>query len=195
MAFTRKMLKAMGIEDEKVEQIMDAHVEVVDALKADRDAYKETADKYTDVEKELNDLKAKGGDWQTKYEKEHADFEAYKTAQTAKETETAKAEAYKALLTGAGVSEKRVAAILKVTDLSTVEMADGKIKNADELTKTIKTDWADFITSTQTSGAATATPASTVGGKKYSSKDEIFKISDPAERQQAIADNHELFGF
>ena len=36
MAFTRKMLKAMNIEDEKIDQIIDAHSETVDALKADR---------------------------------------------------------------------------------------------------------------------------------------------------------------
>ena len=45
MAFTRKMLKALGIEEDKIDQIMDAHVEVVDALKADRDTYKADAEK------------------------------------------------------------------------------------------------------------------------------------------------------
>ena len=43
MGFSRKMLKAMNIEDEKIDQIIDAHSETVDALKADRDAYKEDA--------------------------------------------------------------------------------------------------------------------------------------------------------
>ena len=33
MALTRKMLKAMGIEDEKADEIIDAHAETVDALK------------------------------------------------------------------------------------------------------------------------------------------------------------------
>ena len=32
---TRKMLKAMNIEDEKIEQIIEAHTETVDALKHD----------------------------------------------------------------------------------------------------------------------------------------------------------------
>lgn len=40
VALTRKMLKAMGIEDEKVEQIIEEHVESVDGLKAERDRYK-----------------------------------------------------------------------------------------------------------------------------------------------------------
>ena len=43
MALTRKMLKAMGIEDEKIDQIIEAHTETVDALKVERDQYKEDA--------------------------------------------------------------------------------------------------------------------------------------------------------
>ena len=42
MALTRKMLKAMGIEEEKIDQIIEAHTETVDALKADRDKLKRT---------------------------------------------------------------------------------------------------------------------------------------------------------
>ena len=60
MAITRKFLKAMGIEDDKIEQIIDAHTETVDGLKADVDKYREDALKLPDVQKELNDLKAAG---------------------------------------------------------------------------------------------------------------------------------------
>ena len=34
MALTRKMLKAMGIEDDKIDQIIEAHTETVDGLKS-----------------------------------------------------------------------------------------------------------------------------------------------------------------
>ena len=40
MALTRRMLKALGIEDEKAEEIISAHIESTDALKAQRDEYK-----------------------------------------------------------------------------------------------------------------------------------------------------------
>ena len=40
MSLTRKMLKAMGIEDEKIDQIIEAYTETVDALKEQRDQYK-----------------------------------------------------------------------------------------------------------------------------------------------------------
>ena len=58
MSLTRKMLKAMGIEDEKIDTIIEAHTETVDALKKERDGYKESADKLADVQKELDGLKA-----------------------------------------------------------------------------------------------------------------------------------------
>jgi len=53
MALTRKMLKAMEIDDEKIDQIIDAHTDVTDALKADRDKYKADAEKSYNLEREL----------------------------------------------------------------------------------------------------------------------------------------------
>ena len=41
MALTRKFLKAMGIEDEKAEEIISAHVETVNGLKGERDDLRE----------------------------------------------------------------------------------------------------------------------------------------------------------
>lgn len=188
MAFSRKMLKALGIEEEKIEQIMDAHVEVVDALKTDRDNYKASADKLSDVQKELDALKANNGDdYKQKYEKEHKDFEDFKKAQTAKETKAAKAKAYRELLKEAGVSDKRFDSIIKLTDLDGIELdADGKIKDADKHTESIKTEWADFIVSTETKGTKTATPpANKTGSDKKWTKEEIMKIKDTTERQKA----------
>lgn len=50
MALTRRMLKAMGISDEQVDEIIAAHTETVDALKEQRDAYKADAEKLADVQ-------------------------------------------------------------------------------------------------------------------------------------------------
>ena len=35
MAFTRKFLTSLGIDEDKIETIMTAHIEVTDALKAE----------------------------------------------------------------------------------------------------------------------------------------------------------------
>lgn len=194
--FTRKMLKALGIEEEKIDQIMEAHVEVVDALKADRDTYKEDAQKLSAVQKELDELKAKGEDgYKEKYEKEHKAFEDFKTEQAAKETKAAKSKAYRELLREAGVSDKRFEGIIKLTDLDGIELdTDGKIKDADKHAETIKTEWADFIVSTSTRGAQTATPPTNNGGKTTMTRAEIMAIKDDDERQAKIAENLHLFG-
>lgn len=198
MAFTRKMLKAMGIEDEKIDQIIDAHSETVDALKADRDAYKEDAAKLAAVQKELDELKAKGDDgYKAKYEAEKAAHDALKADIAAKETKKAKTDAYRELLKGANIDEKRIATILRAEapTIDKIELdADGKIKNAEQYTESIKSDWADFIVTQSAKGANTATPPANGGAATTKTKEDILKIKDAGERQKAIAENPTLFG-
>ena len=162
MALTRAFLEGMGVEKEKINAIIEAHAETVDALKAQRDDYKAKAEEGKTTAAELEALKAeaeKNAAYKEKYEKISAEYDAYKADQDAKTTKEAKANAYKALLTAAGISEKRLDAVMKVTDLSTIELdKDGKLKNADKLTEGIKTEWADFIVTTNTQGAQTQTP-------------------------------------
>ena len=198
MAFTRKMLKAMNIEDEKIDQIIDAHSETVDALKADRDTYKEDAAKLAAVQKELDELKAKGDDgYKAKYEAEKAAHDALKADIAAKETKKAKTDAYRELLKGANIDEKRIATILRAEapTIDKIELdADGKIKNAEQYTESIKSDWADFIVTQSAKGTNTATPPANGGTATTKTKEDILKIKDAGERQKAIAENPTLFG-
>lgn len=201
MALSRKFLSALGIESDKQDEIIAAHTETVDGLKEEISKLKSEADRLPAVQKELDELKAAaekdGKDpFKVKYEALKEEFEAYKNDQTAKETKAAKTSAYRALLKEAGIAEKRIEAVMKVSDLDSIELdKDGKIKGADKLTESIKTEWADFIPSSETHGANVTNPPANNGGKKYTTKDEIMAIKDTAERQAAIADNHELFGF
>jgi hypothetical protein len=159
MALTRKLLKGMGLTEEQVDTIIEAHSETVDGLKSDINKYKGDAEKLPNVQKELDDLKAAGdGGYKEKYEKEHKAFEDFKTAQTAKEARQAKENAYREFLKTVGVSEKRIPAIMKVTDLDGIEMDGDKFKDVDKLTESVKTEWADFIETSNTNGANTNTP-------------------------------------
>jgi len=151
----------------------------IDALKGEK---QNAEDKATSAEK-----------WKTKYDALKEDFEAYKKDITAKETKATRTNAYKELLKQAGVSEKRLDAIIKVSDIDSLEMGDdGKFKDANKILENIKTEWADFITTTETHGANTATPPSNNGGGKMTKAD-IMKIKDTSERQKAIAENIGLF--
>ncbi|MCQ2106544.1 MAG: hypothetical protein MJZ26_12220 [Fibrobacter sp.] len=177
MALSRSYLKGMGLTEEQVSAIIDAHVETVNGLKEDITKYKADAEKLPGVQKELDDLKSEGGDWKTKFEKEHQDFEDYKAAETAKAQKAAAKEAYSKLCTEAGVSEKYLKTVLKATDFDSIKVDDkGELTGKEELTKAIKEDWADFISTDETQGAGTETPpdGSNGGGAKSPGIPTIF---------------------
>lgn len=202
MAFTRRFLSALGIEAEKIDEIINAHVEVVDGLKEERDNFKKDAEKLADVEKELTKAKdklAKNGEGETvakeDYDKLKQEYDDYKADITAKNTRTEKENAFRELLKSVGVSEKRFNAIIKVSDIDGLELdKDGKIKDADERTNNIKTEWADFIETTTTKGAKTANPPANNGKGTGKTKEEILAIKDGAVRRQEMLNNPHLFG-
>ena len=196
MSLTRKMLKAMGIEEEKIDQIIEAHSETVDSLKADRDSYKEDAEKLKDVQKELDDLKAKGDDgWKEKHDALKVEFDQYKNDVQAKETKAAKEAAYRAILKDANLSEKGIEKAIKYAEWDKIELGDdGKLKGANDHIKAVRDEWAEYVTTTTTTGARTSTPPANNGGKTGKTKEEIMAICDPAVRQAEIAKNPEAFG-
>ena len=200
MAFTRKFLSALGIEADKVDEIINAHIEVVDGLKEERDNFKRDAEKLADVEKELNEAKdklAKNGEGETvakeEYDKLKKEYDDYKADITAKNTRTEKVNAFRELLKSVGVSEKRLNAIIKVSDIDGLELdKDGKIKDAEKHTETVKSEWADFIETTTTKGANTANPPAN-NGRGVKTKEEIYKMENgryvlsASERQAELA--------
>ena len=169
MSLTRKMLKAMGIEEEKIDQIIEAHSETVDSLKADRDSYKEDAEKLKDVQKELDDLKAKGDDgWKEKHDALKAEFDQYKNDVQAKETKAAKEAAYRAILKDANLSEKGIEKAIKYAEWDKIELGeDGKLKGANDHIKAAREEWAEYVTTTTTTGAKTSTPPANNHAKNY----------------------------
>ena len=164
MALTRKALKAMGLSDEQVDSVIEMHTETVDALKEARDSYKTDAEKLPALQAELDQLKATVGEdgknpFEVKYNALKEEFDAYKTGVTEKETIQRKKEAYTELLKSAGISEKRIGAVLKVTDLKGLKLdAEGKLENAADLTKNIQTEWSDFIAKEDKRGADVSNP-------------------------------------
>lgn len=192
--FTRKYLTSIGIEEDKIDLIMEKHSEVVTEIKDERDKYKVEADKLPDVQRQLSELQedAKNHNddkYKVKYDALKEDFEEYKKGVTAKETKSKKESAYTKLLKAAGVSEKRISAILKVTNFDDIELDEnGDAKEADKLTESIKSEWSDFISTTSTQGANVANPPANNTGKAIKTKKEIMEIKDTAERQQAWKD-------
>ena len=197
MALTRKMLKAMGIEEEKIDQIIEAHSETVDSLKADRDNYKKDADQLKSVREELDDLKAKGDDgWKEKHDKLKGEFDKYKGDIEAKETKANKEKAVRAFYESKGITGKNLEIAMRGSraEIDGIELDGDKIKDNSALDALVKGDFSGLVATTTTKGANTANPPANNGGKTGKTKEEIMAIRDPAVRQAEIAKNPEVFG-
>lgn len=172
-AKVKEILSKAGVEsdsmDAAVESIMTGHIASIDALREERDGYKADAEKLPDIQKELDEAKKanegagesekKYNDLKKSYDDLKKEYEGYKSDQSAKAEKAKKDKAYRAMLKEVGVSEKRVDAIMKVTDLSEVKLdKDGAIEGVEELKESMKTEWADFITTEGKQGAGTPNP-------------------------------------
>ena len=191
MAFTRSFLTATGLTEEQVKAVMEEHVSVTDALKADRDKFKAEAEKAADLQKELEGIKG-GEDFKAKYEEEHKAFEDFKK-KTAEDAEAAKVKAaYRKMLIEEKIGEKWLDRVMESADLSGVKLdKDGNLADIDKLKEALDKKWGDVKTTVHTQGAKVENPPS---GKPTITRESILAIKDASERQKAIAENLNLFG-
>lgn len=179
MSVTRRMLSAMEIPEDKIDQIVSEHKTTVDELVAERDKYKNQVAELEDLRKNLDkankDLdaanaeleKIKINDWENKYTKIKDEYDSFKTETTNKEIKAKKTEAYKKLLKDAGVSEKRISSVIKVSDVDSIKLdSDGNIEGADKLTENVKEEWSDFIVTKQERGFDVSNPPANNGNAK-----------------------------
>ena len=201
MAITRKLLKGMGLTEEQQDTIIEAHTDTVNGLKADVDRYKADAEKLPAVQKELDDLKGKGDDgYKAKYESEHKAFEDYKTSVAAEKTTAAKEKALETALKKVGIADKRLQSVARLCKgdglLEKLELDDkGAIKDSDKLEASLKESYSDYIVTTSTKGANTATPPANSSGANLTMAD-IYKkdekgryVMDYEARLKAIEEN------
>lgn len=193
MTLTRKMLSAIGIEQEKIDQIIESHADTVNGLKEKASELQKQAERVPSLEKQIEELKAAQPteDWEEKYKELKAEYEDFRQKVDDERATQEKSRLYRAMLREAGVDEKRFDSIMKLTDLSEIKVEDGKIEDAESVKKSIADEWGDFIVQKSTHGAPVDDPPANAGSKM--SKDEIMSIKDTSERQRAIAENIELF--
>ena len=193
MALTRKLLKGMGLTDEQVDTIIEAHTDTVDGLKADVTRYKADAEKLPGVQKQLDDLKAAGdGGYKEKYEKEHSAFETYKSDVTAKESKAAKEKAVRAYFESKNITGANLDLAMRGCgeEMAALELDGEKIKDTKSLDALVDGTYKGLV-SKQT--VRFDTGARFNGGGNPMTKDEIMQITDRAERRAAIAANMDLF--
>lgn len=185
MAIKRTKIKEIlpDIDDEQMKNLLTLIHGEVDAVRDENDDLKKQLKEAEDNVKTANTAKEKA-------EKDLSDF---KEAQAANDTKAAKQKAYTKILEEAGIGEKHRSLILRAADLSSIVLdKDGKIKDADKLSESVKAEYADFIVQRSTAPQSVATPPA--GTSSFKSKAEIMQIKNTAERQKAIAENPQLFG-
>lgn len=201
MALTRRALKAMGIDEEKVDEIIAMHTETVEGLKADIAKYKEDAEKLPTVQKELDALKAAGdGGLQERFDALKREYDEFKGQVTAKEAKTAKESAVRAYYESKGITGKALDIAMRGSgaEIDALELEDGKIKDAKALDELISGTFAGLVSTTETRGANTSNPPANNSGVSMTKAD-IYKKDDygryvlsAAERQKALMENQIL---
>ncbi len=200
MALSRKMLKAMGIEDEKIDQIIEAHSETVDSLTGKVSASKADAGKVGELQKQLEqaqkDLSAAQQDgWKDKHDKVKKEFDEYKNGIAAKEAQAAKEKAVRAYYESKNITGKNldIAMLGSSQVISRVELDDnGKLGSTEALDSLVAGTFSGLVGRAETLGANTAHPPANNGGKL--TKEDIYKkddkgryVMDTADRQKALA--------
>ena len=198
MALTRRLLKGMGLTDEQMDTIIEAHTDTVDGLKADLAKYKTDAEQLPKVQRELDTLKAAGdGGYQEKYEKVKKDFDDYKTEVSAKETKAAKEKAVRAYYESKGITGKSLDIAIRGSgaEIDALELDGDKIKDTSALDELVKETFSGLVSTTETRGAQTSNPPANNNGGAMTKAD-IYKKDDhgryvlsAAERQKALMEN------
>lgn len=164
MALTRSQVKEWlseaGAADDKIGGVIDkifaGHSSTVDALKEERDNYKTEADKIKDLQKQLDDanLSIKDGEgWKDKYE-----------ALVKQQANTTKRAALETALRNAKVNDTVIKLMLDKSDLDSVEMDGGKLKDEEAALKPFRDNYGGLFGIEETKPTNQPTPP-TGGGQ------------------------------
>ena len=142
MALTRNYLKSLSLTGEQVEGVISAHAQTVDGLKSQIERYRSDAAALPDIQKELDDARQEllllhADPWEERFHAVSAEFESFKQQISDRELIQAKESAYRELLREVGVNERRIDAVMRVSDMECVQWEDGRIVNEAQLREKI----------------------------------------------------------
>lgn len=163
MALTRNFLKSMGLTDEQVSAIIEGHNDTVEGLKKEIEAAKGKAEASDAIAKERDGYKARVAELEKTSgdaAKVQADYDAYKAKVEAERLSERKGAALDAALRKAGVARDSFRAQLRKSwNLDEIELDEGgAVKDEDKLLTSIKDNYKDFISATDTEGIPPVTP-------------------------------------
>ena len=167
MSLSRQFLSAIGLESDKIDQVIERHSEAVEALKAQRDhakreaeSLREGAEKAESLEKQIEELKAQipTDDWKAKYDSKNKEFEEFKAQVEAERINAQKATLYRNALKNAGVADRFLDDIMNMTDLKSVEMRDGELVDVESINSRVKDKFSSFIETKRIEGTKVPEP-------------------------------------
>lgn len=161
-------------------------------LEAERDGLKEQYDTVSETLKSFDGVDVDGMKKQLEEAQKKAEDaeKAYNARLTEREFDDALREALNGYRFSSEYAKSAIIAEVKSKGLP---MVDGKIVGLGEVMEGIKQRDADAFTSDKPTAQFTTSFGNEDNGKKYETKEDILKIKDAKERQQAIRDNIGLF--
>ena len=190
-SFKRASLKALGLNDDQIDAVIELHTEVTDGLKEKVKELQEKADKFDEEQTKSNQLEKDA----KKYEEEHSAFEAFKKSVTEKETAAAKTKAGESYLESKGIKggNLKIAMMAAKDAISSLELDGEKIKDTKALDDLVESTLKGLIVSESTKGADPINPPAG-GGSVLKSRAEIYAKDekgrykmDAIQRQQELA--------
>lgn len=151
MSLTRSFLKSLGLEEDKVTSIIEAHSETVTGLKQQitdlESRYhgaKQLADRLPDVQKELDSLKK--DDFKSKYEAEKTAHDALRESVNREKLRTAKEKAVRNFYEGRNIRGSNLNIALRGTSLDELELDDaGALKDTAPLEALVEGDFRSLV--------------------------------------------------
>lgn len=207
MSLTRKALKAMGLTDEQIDSVIEMHTDTVSGLKDKLEAAENNSkdvEKLTvEVEKYKNELEkankaiTESEKLKEQYKNTKSEYEKYKGEIAAKEMKTAKEKAVREYFKSKGINDDNMSIAMRGSrsEIDAMELDEkGRIKDTKAFDELIKGDYAKLISHTEVKGVQTQVLPPNATSKKVMTWEDIDKIKDVKERQQAMYENREALG-
>ena len=152
MSLSRSFLKSLGLNDDQISAVIDAHSETVTALNTKYSeletkytSAKESADQLPGVQKELDELKK--SDFKAKYEAEQSAHNALKESVSREKARAAKETAVKAYYEGKNIKGNNLTIAMRGTDLDRLQLDDsGQLADTAALDALVDGDFKPLVT-------------------------------------------------
>ena len=156
MSVTLSFLKTLGLNDDQISAVIEAHSETVTSLQGKYsdletryNAAKANSDKLSAVQKELDELKQ--SDFKSMYESEQRAHNALKESVSREKARTAKEKAARAYYEGKNIRGNNLTIAIRGTDLDQLQLDEsGKLADTAALDALVEGDFKPLVTSRRT---------------------------------------------